>query len=120
MRPWDLTNDKLQYESDYIITTWTKHRTPVVRTLSITSLEQKPETGKPVTVIPATRHSSRQLQRPTINKRLNIVGEESGSSTGEIDARHDSDSSEPNLSKYIVTSINKIKYCGRREWQFYW
>lgn len=40
MRPWDITNDKLQYESEFIVTTWTKHRTPVVRTLSITSLEQ--------------------------------------------------------------------------------
>ena len=101
MRPWDLTNDKLQYESDYIVTTWTKHRTPVVRTLSITSLEQKPDNCKPVTVtnIPVQRHSTRQLSRQSINKRLNVVGEESGSSTGEIDAIHDSDSSEPNLSK---------------------
>lgn len=111
MRPWDLTNDKLQYESDYIITTWTKHRTPVVRTLSITSLEQKPESCKQTKSIPVQRHSTRQLQRPSINKRLNVVGEESGSSTGEIDARHDSDSSGSHLRKRVsrTASATRLK-----------
>lgn len=97
MRPWDLTNDKVQYESDFVITTWTKHRTPVVRTLSITSLEQN-NCENANSSGSVGRHSSRQIQRPAV-KRLKVVGEESGSSTAEIDQKHDSDSSEPPLRK---------------------
>lgn len=109
MRPWDLTNDKLQFESDFVITTWTKHRTPVVRTLSITSLEQnKAETT--TTTGAVVRHASRQIQRPSV-KRLKVVGEESGSSTAEVDQKHDSDSSEPALSKSFISfdSVNTGK-----------
>lgn len=98
MRPWDITNDKLQYESEYVISTWTKHRTPVVRTLSITSLEQVPD--KSTTTVPVTRHSSK-IQRPSM-KRLKVVGEESGSSAAELDQKHDSDSSEPGIRMYIT------------------
>lgn len=99
MRPWDITNDKLQYEVDYVISTWTKHRMPVVRTLSITSLEQKPD--KSSSSVPTIRHSTRQIQRPSM-KRLKVLGEESGSSTAELDQKQDSDSSETGLRMYIL------------------
>lgn len=110
MRPWDITNDKVQYESDFVITTWTKHRTPVVRTLSITSLEQnKAEAANGTTSV--VRHASRQIQRPAV-KRLKAVGEESGSSTAEVDQKLDSDSSEPGLRKCSVfrdcTKVSKV------------
>lgn len=105
MRPWDITNDRLQYETDFVITTWTKHRTPVVRTLSITSLEQnKTETPNGTTSV--VRHASRQIQRPAV-KRLKVVGEESGSSTAEVDQKHDSDSSEPALRKSVIYTLLK-------------
>ena len=34
-------NDLLQYEHDYKIQTKTRHRTPIVRTMSITNVEDK-------------------------------------------------------------------------------
>lgn len=96
MRPWDITNDRLQYESDYVIATWTRHRTPVVRALSITSLEQQPDPSNPTAAL--SRHSGRTIQRPVM-KRLKVVGEESGSSAAEVDQKQDSDSSERGLLK---------------------
>ncbi|KAL3841612.1 hypothetical protein ACJMK2_019727 [Sinanodonta woodiana] len=80
MRPWDLSNDIVQYEKDMCIQTWTKHKTPVVRTCSITSLEQSTDTQKLTTSSHITRPSS---------KCLKVVGdlqeESGGSSTGELD-----------------------------------
>ncbi|XP_060596542.1 oxysterol-binding protein-related protein 8-like isoform X3 [Ruditapes philippinarum] len=105
MRPWDITNDKHQYESEYLISTWTKHRTPVVRTLSITSLEQVPD--KSSTTVPVTRHPSK-IQRPSM-KRLKVVGEESGSSAAELDQKHDSDSSEPGIRKRVSRSASNSR-----------
>lgn len=82
MRPWDVSNDLLQYEVDYRIQTWTKHRTPVVRTCSITSLEKQPD-------------SLNSSIRNTSIRRLKVVGEESESSEcPEAELLQDSDSSE--------------------------
>ncbi|XP_052798059.1 oxysterol-binding protein-related protein 8-like isoform X5 [Mya arenaria] len=106
MRPWDITNDKLQYESEYMITTWTKHKMPVVRTLSITSLEQSKSEKSPTMV--SSRHSVRQIQRPSV-KRLKVVGEESGSSCAELDQKLDSDSSEPPHRKRVARSASNTK-----------
>ncbi|XP_052245165.1 oxysterol-binding protein-related protein 8-like isoform X3 [Dreissena polymorpha] len=107
MRPWDITNDKLQYENEYKVTTWTIHRTPVVRTLSITSLEQN-KSEMTNNSVPMTRHSVRQVQRPAV-KRLNVVGEESGSSCAEHDPKLDSDSSEPALRKRVGRSTSNTR-----------
>ena len=107
MRPWDLTNDKEQYESDFIVTTWTKHRTPVVRTLSITSLEQKPDIQS--VGITSGRHSTRQIQRTGVN-RLNVVGEESGSSTAEVDPKLESDN-ETRIRKFLTEEWMLLKSC---------
>lgn len=82
MRPWDVSNDLWQYEVDYRIQTWTKHRTPVVRTCSITSLEKQPD-------------SLNSSIRNTSIRRLKVVGEESESSEcPEAELLQDSDSSE--------------------------
>ncbi|KAL0276216.1 UNVERIFIED_CONTAM: hypothetical protein PYX00_003829 [Menopon gallinae] len=39
LRPWDPRNDVQQYEYNYIICTKTRHRTPMIRTSSIVSVE---------------------------------------------------------------------------------
>jgi len=104
MRPWDITNDKLQYESDFKVTTWTKHKTPVVRTLSITSLEQGKQEKTSKTIV--SRHGVRPIQRPSV-KQLKVFGEESGSSCAELDQKQDSDSSEPPLSKGQSVTIDQ-------------
>ncbi|XP_011413025.3 oxysterol-binding protein-related protein 8 isoform X5 [Magallana gigas] len=101
MRPWDQSNDLLQYEQGYRIQTWTKHRTPVVRTCSITSLEQKPETfvGRKI----LSRNCSIK------NKALCAV-EESESSTAEIEnSRLDSDSSEPSKGRRVQKSSSRVR-----------
>ena len=92
MRPWDPSNDLLQYEYDYGIKTWTKHKTPVVRTCSIASLDQQPLTPS------STRMSA--MKRASV-KRLRIVGEEeeSESSSHELEIAQDSDSSERHKGK---------------------
>lgn len=104
MRPWDVSNDLLQYESEYKIQTWTRHKTPVVRTCSITSLEKQPDNI-----------------RNTSLRRLNVVGEESESSCPEVDPPRDSDSSErvPGKSMYNlmlwfhIYTLN-TNFCGFR------
>ena len=98
MRPWDVSNDLLQYESEYKIQTWTRHKTPVVRTCSITSLEKQPD-------------NINSSIRNTSLRRLNVVGEESESSCPEVDPPQDSDSSErvPGKSMYIVVFVCSIK-----------
>lgn len=96
MRPWDVSNDLLQYESDYKVQTWTRHRTPVVRTCSITSLEKQPE-------------NLNSSIRNTSIRRLKVVGEESESSCPEVDARHDSDSSERPSNKSNLKNTQKKK-----------
>ena len=40
-RPWDDQNDLYTYESDFIIRTKTKHKTPMVRTQSIVSVSDE-------------------------------------------------------------------------------
>lgn len=37
VRPWDLRNDVVQYESNFVIATKTRHRTPMIRDASIQS-----------------------------------------------------------------------------------
>ena len=95
MRPWDVSNDLLQYESEYKIQTWTRHKTPVVRTCSITSLEKQPD-------------NINSSIRNTSLRRLNVVGEESESSCPEVDPPRDSDSSErvPGKNRRIQRSCS--------------
>jgi len=40
VRPWDLRNDVVQYESNCVIATKTRHRTPMIREASIVSVER--------------------------------------------------------------------------------
>ncbi|XP_059488912.1 oxysterol-binding protein-related protein 8-like isoform X2 [Neocloeon triangulifer] len=46
LRPWDTRNDVFQYECDYVIQTKTRHKTPMIRTSSIVSVE--PSSGIPL------------------------------------------------------------------------
>ncbi|KAJ8298837.1 hypothetical protein KUTeg_022897 [Tegillarca granosa] len=99
MRPWDPMNDLVQYEYDYKIQTWTKHKTPIVRTLSITSLEQKSD------LFQGKLHCSSHIQRNSV-KRLRMVGEESESSNPDQEHRHESDSSEPGKHPRVQRSTS--------------
>lgn len=93
MRPWDPINDVIQYEKDFIIQTQTHHRTPVVRTRSITSLEQKKESRVFPKSADRIRPSHIQKIQRAPSKHLPNIGDESESSAAEAEPRHDSDSS---------------------------
>lgn len=43
LRPWDPRNDVYQYECNYVISTRTRHLTPMIRTSSISSIQRQPE-----------------------------------------------------------------------------
>ncbi len=81
-RPWDPMNDVIQYENDFIVQTKTKHRTPMVRTMSITNISDSTSVGhkRPGSV---DLRQSRPIRLPrTSMKRLRkITHQESGSST---------------------------------------
>ncbi|CAI9724578.1 Hypothetical predicted protein [Octopus vulgaris] len=88
MRPWDPCNDLLQYESEYVIKARTRHRTPMVRARSLSSLDKKDECKN----YSKSKLCSNRMKRPSLNQRH--MGEESGSSTPDLEInRHDSDSS---------------------------
>lgn len=42
-RPWDQRNDVIQYESNFVIATKTRHKTPMIREASIVSVERQTE-----------------------------------------------------------------------------
>ncbi|XP_076041457.1 oxysterol-binding protein-related protein 8 isoform X3 [Oratosquilla oratoria] len=46
LRPWDLRTDLFQYEYSYAISTKTRHKTPMIRTASIISVEPKCEVSR--------------------------------------------------------------------------
>ncbi|XP_022901207.1 oxysterol-binding protein-related protein 8 isoform X1 [Onthophagus taurus] len=41
LRPWDPRNDLYQYEHDFLISTRTRHPTPMIRTSSLTSMQRQ-------------------------------------------------------------------------------
>ena len=93
LRPWDPMNDVIQYENDFIIQTKTRHRTPIVRTTSITNVEEpNRHTVDRARVARIKRASIKHLARTA------VVEHESGSSSpdgeaGGLQMLVDSDSS---------------------------
>ncbi|XP_050411094.1 oxysterol-binding protein-related protein 8 isoform X2 [Patella vulgata] len=87
LRPWDPINDLLQYEQEFVIQTHTRHKTPVVRTMSITSQEQE------------KKKVFRNVALARSQRCTGKVRKESGSSTPDPELIHDSDSSE--TAKYL-------------------
>ncbi|XP_046734828.1 oxysterol-binding protein-related protein 8 isoform X7 [Diprion similis] len=85
LRPWDPRNDVVQYEYDYIVRTKTKHKTPIMRTGSIISVE--PQTQMPLlqaesrSSLSVLKSSRRQL---TNNMPLTEAAHDSGSSSAEF------------------------------------
>lgn len=86
VRPWDLRNDVVQYESNFVIATKTRHRTPMIREASIQSesLRQQMAAAGSLNESPnaagsATRH------------RRNNAADGSLSSSGDGDHMHSSE-----------------------------
>lgn len=73
VRPWDLRNDVIQYESNFVIATKTRHRTPMIREASIQSeslRQQMAAAGDS----PSTRPSSDTRHRRTNNPTDGSIG----------------------------------------------
>ena len=88
MRPWDPCNDLVQYESGYVIKARTRHRTPMVRARSLSSLDKKDDCK----AYNKNKLCGSRIKRPSLNHRH--IGDESGSSTPDLEInRQDSDSS---------------------------
>ena len=79
LRPWDTMNDVLQYEHDYIVQTKTRHRTPIVRTTSISNVDD-PSNRNPKRQISLERVRAARMKRASL-KHLRSIDQESGSST---------------------------------------
>lgn len=81
LRPWDPRNDLLQFEYNYVIQTKTRHRTPMIRTASIVSVDpqnslRQTESRTSVTVVKSSKHS--------LSTQVSPVDRNSGSSSPEF------------------------------------
>ena len=81
-------NDLLQYEHEYIIQTKTRHRTPIVRTTSITNVD---ESQRGMSRSGSTIARMNRIKRASI-KRMQTLDRESGSSTPDVEAQGHGDS----------------------------
>jgi hypothetical protein len=79
LRPWDPLNDLLQYEHNYIVQTKTRHRTPIVRTTSITNVDDQ-STGSRLERV-------RRMKRASLKHLRSMHNRGSGSSTPDHDVR---------------------------------
>ncbi len=105
-------NDVIQFENDFIVQTKTRHRTPIVRTTSITNVDESNRGARAARI---KRASIKQLARAAA--AAVVVEHESGSSSpdpGDLAGglrqlrQQDSDSS-PDDGAYHLTSL-----CMRR------
>lgn len=88
LRPWDPLNDLLQYEHDYIVQTKTRHRTPIVRTTSITNVDdQSTASGRGQGRGGTSLERVRRMKRASLKHLRSLQGRESGSSTPDHEVR---------------------------------
>ncbi|GAB1598485.1 Hypothetical predicted protein [Argonauta hians] len=115
MRPWDQCNDLLQYESDYIIKARTRHRTPMVRVRSLSSLDKKEE----VKAYTKSKNSVSRMKRPsTLSQRSMSRGQsktqcqtagESGSSTPDVEVEIQDTDSSNSEDRGIRNTLSSLK-----------
>ncbi|CAL7946819.1 unnamed protein product [Xylocopa violacea] len=113
VRPWDPRNDVVQYEQDYIVRTKTRHKTPIMRTGSIVSVE--PQTQVPLlqaesrSSLSVLKSSKRQLSN---NLPLTETAHDSGSSSAE--AHSDSSQSIGKRKRSTARIIDVVKDVERQ------
>ncbi|KAL3289902.1 hypothetical protein HHI36_023287 [Cryptolaemus montrouzieri] len=91
LRPWDPRNDLYQYEYDYVISTRTKHPTPMIRTSSIISVD--PQQGD-------TRSLNMKMsKRKMAQKQVSSDADVNDSATTSEEFHSDSTQSVKNLPK---------------------
>ena len=89
VRPWDQRNDVVQYESNFVIATKTRHRTPMIREASIVSVERQTESIRQQLVLsPNGAEFRKPLNETNANgtsaiRRRNVDGSISSSAEGD-------------------------------------
>nr|CAH0112707.1 unnamed protein product [Daphnia galeata] len=89
VRPWDQRNDVVQYESNFVIATKTRHRTPMIREASIVSVERQTESIRQQLVLsPNGAEFRKPLNETNVNgtsaiRRRNVDGSISSSAEGD-------------------------------------
>ncbi|CAB3367713.1 Hypothetical predicted protein [Cloeon dipterum] len=86
LRPWDTRNDVFQYESDFVIQTKTRHKTPMIRTSSIVSVD--PNSSIPL-LSADVRESSRRRAADSISTSNDDNHSESSGSEGGLHHRQE-------------------------------
>ncbi|XP_046452707.1 oxysterol-binding protein-related protein 8-like isoform X1 [Daphnia pulex] len=91
VRPWDQRNDVIQYESNFVIATKTRHRTPMIREASIVSVERQTESIRQQLVLssPNGPEFRKPLSEANVNgasviRRRNADGSISSSAEGDL------------------------------------
>ncbi|XP_033216342.1 oxysterol-binding protein-related protein 8 isoform X2 [Belonocnema kinseyi] len=90
IRPWDPRNDVVQYENGYIVRTKTRHKTPIMRTSSIVSID--PQTQMPL--LQAESRSSLSVLKSSKRQLSNIPITDTAHDSGSSSAEAHSDSSQ--------------------------
>ena len=86
LRPWDPMNDLLQYEHDYVVQTKTRHRCPIVRTTSITNVDESSVGHKRQSSLDRVRAA--RIKRASMKHLHSSMERESGSSTPDGEVHH--------------------------------
>ena len=94
LRPWDGMNDLLQYEHDYIVQTKTRHRTPIVRTTSITNVDDQSGGSARNPGRQTSMERVRRMKRASMKHLRTLHGRESGSSTPDAAQQGESETSD--------------------------
>ena len=118
VRPWDQRNDVVQYESNFVIATKTRHRTPMIREASIVSVERQSESIRQQLALSSPNGASRKSGEPNTNgtggvaiRRIrNVDG--SISSSAEGDQLHSSEEDRPVVDNRQLRS-GPIRYTLR-------
>ncbi|XP_014208693.1 oxysterol-binding protein-related protein 8 isoform X2 [Copidosoma floridanum] len=114
IRPWDSRNDVVQYEHDYIISTKTRHKTPIMRTGSIVSMEPQSQ----VPLLLAESRSSLSVLKSSKRQLTNNHPESTEAahdSASSSDAAHsDSSQSVGKRRRSIARVTNMVKHVEER------
>ncbi|XP_045481255.1 oxysterol-binding protein-related protein 8 isoform X2 [Harmonia axyridis] len=109
LRPWDPRNDLYQYEFDYVISTRTKHLTPMIRTSSIISVDPQQQYLQGETRSLSMKISKRKIPQKQVSSDADI----NDSATTSEEFHSDSTQSVKNMPKSsgVLMAIHDLQKC---------
>ena len=105
-RPWDQRNDVIQYESNCVIATKTRHKTPMIREASIVSVERQTEAMRQLAAAAAAAATNgvdtgSECRRKDGSLSSSAEGDHMGQSSDESDNKGRCKSTSTGPSRYI-------------------